>query len=84
MALTIESALRKDKRTAQGGRVDGMQHRHFAFIAATLASLKPAEVADDHVHYAWENAVDVFAAACRRANPRFDRARFLRACGVEL
>lgn len=70
--LTRESALRKDRTTAQGVT---LEHRHFAFIAATIKDWphdrERAELAEH------------FADACRRTNGRFDRARFLSACGVE-
>lgn len=88
MALTIESALRKDKRTAQHCKAYGLQHRHFAFIAATLASCKPgtlpATTANGvHPYTTWREQVALWCTACAGSNPRFDRARFLRACGVE-
>lgn len=72
MALTTEAALRKDKTNS----ASEMQHRHFATIAAILADLP------DH----WSRKPAVihhFAEELRHTNPKFDRARFLRACGVE-
>lgn len=72
MALTTEAALRKDKTNASAT----MEHRHFATIAAILADL-PSE---------WSRkpaVIEHFADALRHTNPKFDRARFLRACGVE-
>ena len=90
MALTVESAARKDKRTAQHCAADSLWHRHFAFIAATLADLMPAnrmEAGGDglkpHPDYVkWRAHVDHWCNACAGGNPRFDRARFLRACGI--
>jgi hypothetical protein len=70
---------RKDIRTAANGV--SMQHRHFAFIAATLAATKPdvAGPATDQ----WEYVARTFASDCRATNPKFDLARFLAACGIE-
>lgn len=70
MPLTAESALRKD-RTTQAT----LEHRHFAFIASVLAECE--DLAN------WGVFCRRFADACARTNPRFDRARFLRACGLE-
>jgi hypothetical protein len=60
----------KDIRTAQRGVL--LQHRHYAFIAATIAAMQGSAV------YRAEIAKD-FANA---TNPRFDRLRFLAACAV--
>lgn len=69
MPLTIESATRKDQTSGNGAT---LEHRHFAFIAATIKELSPK----------YREAVALhFADACRYSNPRFDRARFMRACG---
>lgn len=65
-----ESELRKDKRTAGNGVT--LQHRHFAFIADTIAALPDAdERARMTAH---------FGDACARTNSRFDRSRFVTAC----
>lgn len=72
MTLTLESALRKDKRNASR-TIGGMQHRHFAIIAGIIAQMEPearARVARE------------FAAKLAPTNPRFDRKRFLMACEV--
>jgi len=79
MALTALSANAKDIRTAQHG-VE-LQHRHFSFIAGVLADVRPdgtnsADLAT------WEMTVSHFASACARSNPRFNRGRFLAACGT--
>lgn len=70
MALTKESALRKDQTT------DGMfQHRPFAVIARIIQDYGyPQERSRLAQH---------FAVALSHTNPRFDRARFMRACGVQ-
>jgi hypothetical protein len=62
-------ANRKDISTAQNGVT--MQHRHFAFIAATIAAM----VGCDR-----ETIANDFANALQRTNGRFDRERFLAAC----
>jgi predicted oxidoreductase len=53
-----------------------MQRRHFELIAATIKGL-PSDV------YGCEQVAKAFADALRAENPRFDRARFLTACGIE-
>lgn len=62
-------ANRKDISTAANGVT--LEHRHFSFIAATIADLTPSTRDDIAAH---------FADACARTNPRFDRSRFLAAC----
>lgn len=75
--LTTESAARKDRTSGQGAE---LQHRHFAFIAATIASM-PDHAATLRAQK--RSTAHAFADACARSNPRFDRARFLAACGLE-
>jgi hypothetical protein len=65
---------KKDISTAAKG-VD-LQHRHFAFIAATIKSM------DGSHDYRREIARD-FANACAATNPRFDRGRFLAAAAQQ-
>jgi hypothetical protein len=68
----------KDKNTAQRG-VE-LQHRHFSFIAAVIHDMP------DHAETlrAQKRSVALaFAYACRATNSRFDRDRFLAACGYE-
>lgn len=84
--LKPDAALRKDRTTAPT-----LEHRHFAFIAAMLARMRPKHrystnnrVLTTHPDYnRWLDTVQHFANACAATNPRFDRARFLRACNVE-
>lgn len=71
MPLTTESALRKDRNTGKAT----MEHRHFATIAAILRDMPELETHYGRARY--------FATQLAKTNPRFDRARFLRACGVE-
>lgn len=79
MALTKESALRKDRTN---GASATLEHRHFAFIAATLKDLALGPGLPES-QAQWMYTVQAFADACASSNPRFDRARFLRACGVQ-
>ena len=77
MALTTESALRKDKTT---GKAE-MQHRHFSTVAAILADLN-AENAGVSIGQ-HRDICEYFADELATTNPRFDRDRFLKACGIE-
>jgi hypothetical protein len=66
-----------------------MQRRHFELIAATVRSLQSIPGADESADYAtgYDTArADIatqFANRLAGENPRFDRARFLAACGVQ-
>lgn len=58
-----------------------MSAKHFAAIAASLKAARPnvptpAELA------LWVQCCKEIASTCESANARFDRARFLAACGV--
>ena len=53
-----------------------MTKKDFILIAATLKSLKPD--ADGN----WNSTCRAFADMCASQNPRFDRQKFLDACGV--
>lgn len=56
-----------------------MQRRHFELIAETLASCDVR-----YASYAlWESLCNDFATRLASTNLNFNRARFLRACGVE-
>lgn len=76
--LKPDAALRKDRTNA----ASSMEHRHFATVAAIIASM-------EKVHNGEQGFIDIrsdvarhFANSLAHTNPRFDRARFLRACGV--
>ena len=75
--LTQTSAHRKDIATGQNAE---LQHRHFAFIAATIKAM-PDHAATLRTQK--RSVALAFADACARTNPRFDRRRFLLACGEE-
>lgn len=72
MALTTERALRKDKRTGY----TTMEHRHFATIAKILHDMDLLPPSDK------DAVVSYFAQELECTNPRFDRARFLKACRI--
>jgi len=76
MALKAQSANRKYIRTAQG--VVEFQHRHFAFVAAAIKEMcedQPPQMLVAHSKF--------WADKLAGTNSRFDRARFLAACGTE-
>lgn len=70
MALTKESAARKDAATH-----GDFQHRHFATVARILKGKS------DLANYG--AFCRHFASELVHTNPRFDRRRFLAACGLE-
>ena len=59
-----------------------MSKKHFIALAANLRSQCP-ENALPGIYEQWEADVSAVAEVCARFSPRFDRARFLAACGVE-
>ena len=73
--LRTESALHKDRQTKAT-----LEHRHFAFIAAVIAAM-PNHAASLRAQK--RSTALAFADAYAKTNPRFDRARFMRACGEE-
>jgi hypothetical protein len=78
MSLTFSSANRKDINTANRGVT--LEHRHFSFIAAVVAAMP------DHAPTLRTQKTSVahaFADACRATNSKFNRSRFLAACGEE-
>lgn len=63
-----------------------MQRRHFELIAETLRAALEAEGAQRNVRtprHALNALAYDFADALAATNPNFNRARFLRACGVD-
>jgi hypothetical protein len=70
-----------------------MTKKHFEALAAALKFIKPSgnpvcPPKDVKVFLAgqqreWDYAVEATADVCSKFNPNFDRARFLKACGVE-
>ena len=72
------SANRKDINTAAKGVT--LEHRHFSFIAATIAAM-PDHAASLRAQKA--SVATAFADACAKTNPKFSRERFLAACEVK-
>ena len=62
-----------------------MTRKDYVLIAEALARpIKPVIGHEHAMKIAWEEACANVADALAKDNPRFDRARFLRACGVQL
>lgn len=82
MPLTPEAARRKDASTT--GAPVKFQHRHFAFIAQTVAGFDPfpETYTEDETNVIRREMARTFSRALASTNPNFDRARFLAACGV--
>jgi len=60
-----------------------MTRKDFEAIAATLLQTKPLHAEGKNgIALQWRTTVSAFADMCSGQNPRFDRARFLKACGV--
>ena len=57
-----------------------MTRKHFEFIAATIAAM-PSHAPS--LRSAKRSCALSFADALAKENPRFDRERFLKACGEE-
>jgi hypothetical protein len=74
--LTTSSALNKDQRTAKFRGAEVLQHRHYAFIASVIASM-PTSTAEYRARK--DFTMWTFVSAMK-ANPRFDRDRFVAAC----
>lgn len=68
--LKPAAALRKDKTNAFAS---SMEHRHFATIAAIIAGMN--DLANNGA------VARRFASELAITNPKFDRERFLAACG---
>ena len=63
-----------------------MTRKDFEAIAAVLNETRPPDLRDEYTLgrcVAWKETVEGFARMLVHHNPRFDRARFLAACGME-
>ena len=64
-----------------------MTKKHFKALAGELKYRKPCKIAKPRGYSArleaWESVVEGVAGVCATFNPRFDRGRFLTACGVD-
>ena len=58
-----------------------MTKKDFIVLAAALLSARPNVGARDDLMEGWRSAAMAIADACARSNPRFDRAKFLKASG---
>lgn len=70
--LSARAASNKDKRNADNTAV--MQHRHYAVVAGIIADLD--------LDYPQRAIIADQFARKLAANPNFDRARFIKACGI--
>lgn len=73
--LSTSAAFRKDTGNSRRYKSPIMQHRQFAAIAAIIARM-PENMR--------KLTAEIFASDLHYTNPNFDRARFLKACGVDL
>ena len=73
--MTAASIAAKDIRTGVSA-APGLQHRHFAFIAATIAALDDSAMRDHVAKH--------FGEALLLTNDRFDYGRFMHACDYSL
>lgn len=60
-----------------------MTRKDFEIIAEALYTVKPGEDGLDGDKPTWESTVRALARRFRLVNPRFDSARFFKACGME-
>jgi hypothetical protein len=64
-----------------------MSTKDYKLIAAGLRASRPERdgtMTAVHKRDAWRDVVDALAVRLLADNPRFNRATFLRACGVEI
>lgn len=70
--LTQKAALYKDKLGVGNAT---FEHRHFAALAGMIAAHPSPTMRDEMARY--------LSVELANTNPRFDRARFMRACGYD-
>jgi len=58
-----------------------MTRKHYVAIAGVLKSTRPAEHWDANKREQWTLDVRAIADVLAQDNARFDRARFIKACG---
>jgi len=64
-----------------------MTRKDYILIADTLVRIRPlmdlgSSIVGDGAWEVWNDACEAIASALASDNPRFDRKRFLRACGI--
>jgi len=60
-----------------------MSKKHFNSLAQNLRAIEPSGKEDQGPAWkVWRECCCAVAASCADANPRFDRDRFLAACGL--
>jgi len=67
-----------------GREIIAMTSKHFRALAAELADARPDAPAGSPARAHWERDTLAIADACYASNGRFDRGRFLRACGWDV
>ena len=77
MPLKPDAAARKDAKGANEPAT--LQHRHFAVIAGILANLDRDSLGLTQGQH--QNIAEDFADNLANTNPKFDRRRFMVACG---
>ena len=59
-----------------------MTRKHFIALARALNDARPIMHDGTDYYKGWFRCVNAIADVCAQTNARFDRARFLAACGV--
>lgn len=59
-----------------------MTRKDYVKLAAALASVRPVGVPNYPKFYRWDLVVAAIGDTLADDNPRFDRARFVEACGA--
>lgn len=83
--MTPQAQLSKDQRTARHRGGEAMQHRHLAFLASCIEHMPCDTIVAHMLNSNTSLRIELatyFASELAATNPRFDRMRFLRACGV--
>lgn len=79
--MTDDAAIQKDRTQPSGSQV--MQHRHFAEIARIIREMDKVNNQEHGFIDVREDVAEHFAANLARTNDRFDRRRFMIACGFK-
>jgi hypothetical protein len=61
-----------------------MTKKDYELIAENMQRSKPLATASEAVHMQWGACITVLATALQKENPKFDRFKFLRACGMNI